>query len=452
MTLLGEMNVQLIGTLCVNVGAIGVGELNQKAICELRGELEGFLREFHAGLTSDPLERDSLADGGSLWARPGSGAFILEQSEFERYGQLLRYAIETIAPDGDLSVAAIDSALKDAIFAIGEQHGASANVLDCAIAEAADAFIRFASTPENVHECWVEIEGVNPSSLPASFGLTKFEVLGESHFNELKEIVSSDSVDPKVKLEMVSQFARTRTGSVVAIQSVSARDMAGALHVARREIGLTIESINCFADLIPFNSARLKIAHGKPDTGSSIKFSKSQDGSFLISPDYKTPFNLDMQRLREIEGFSGDARARVDELLSTHPRSRVQELMLRSVRWLGRAVAAETSEDGLLNSVIALECLTLPKKLESKIASTFSRRVARILDENGSKYERLVKDVKRLYNIRSRLVHDGSLEVSENDRAYCQSMAMAAVFTVITRSDIETIDSLEKLDEILRSD
>ena len=50
----------------------------------------------------------------------------------------------------------------------------------------------------------------------------------------------------------------------------------------------------------------------------------------------------------------------VEELLAHEVRDPVEELLLRAVRWVGRATAAESPEDQGLFSEIALGCLTRP--------------------------------------------------------------------------------------------
>ena len=50
----------------------------------------------------------------------------------------------------------------------------------------------------------------------------------------------------------------------------------------------------------------------------------------------------------------------VEELLAHEVRDPVEELLLRAVRWVGRATAAESPEDQGLFSEITLGCLTRP--------------------------------------------------------------------------------------------
>ena len=218
-----------------------------------------------------------------------------------------------------------------------------------------------------------------------------------------------------------------------------------ALNLAEREVQVTLECLNFFADLIPYNRARLRISQGRQGRESSLRMTIADDGSFLHAPQATIPWEFSLAKLRELDGPVGEALKRVEELLAKAGRSEVDELVLRAVRWVGRAVSAIRTEDKFLFAVIALDCITRPKRGHN-IRQELSSRAARVLSRRGEDRERLEGEIGWLYDIRSALVHDGSLEVTEDDSARIQSIALGTVVWALTSADVESAATLDDLE------
>ena len=296
------------------------------------------------------------------------------------------------------------------------------------------------------HECWIEIEGLDEASLPANFGTTRFAVLGDTDIDAHEAIVEEKhTVDKTGKVNYINRIAREIRGCPVAIQRVRARDNKAGLLLAECEVQITLECPNCFADVVPYNRARLRIARGKSNRGSTLQMALADEGSFLYSPQATIPWEFSLDRLRELQGLAGEGLQRVEALRAKGDRSEVEELILRAVRWVGRAVTAKRTEDKLLFAAIALDCITRPKGGHS-ISQQLSSRAARVLSGRGGDREKLEIEIKRLYDIRSTLVHDGSLEVTEDDRARLQTIALRTVVWALTSSDVESVTTLDELE------
>ena len=97
-------------------------------------ELEHYLRSFYADLSALTGAGDLL--GGSFWFRRSEGTLHFSVEEHQSYLQLLKTACNRLAPDANLSEAAIDSALKDAIFAVADVQGSRAKDTEVRIREA----------------------------------------------------------------------------------------------------------------------------------------------------------------------------------------------------------------------------------------------------------------------------------------------------------------------------
>ena len=420
------------------------------------GDFEEYLRSFYADLS--PSTDSGNLRGISFWWRASEGSLHLTSDESRRYHQLLQTCGKQLAPDADISEAAFDSALKEAIFTVADVTRSRTGDVEVRIREAIDGFRSFVTGPRRGYECWVEVEGLDHDSLPASFGDTRFVVLGDAEIDALEALVEEKhTVDKTGKMEHINRLAGEIRGSPIAIQRVNARDDKAALLLAEREVQITIECLNFFADVVPYNRARLRIARGKRSEGNTLQMALADEGSFLYSPQATIPWEFSLDRLRELEGAIGEALERVEELrakphrseveeLRAKPhRSEVDELLLRAVRWVGRAVTANRTEDKLLFAAIALDCIARPKRRHD-VRQRLASRAAHVLSGGGEDQERLETEIGRLYDIRSALVHDGSLEVTEDDRAAMQTVALRTVVWALTSSDFGSATTLDELE------
>ena len=410
-------------------------------------EFEQYLRSFYADLS--PLRGGDLP-GGNVWFLRGEGTLYLSVQERRDYVELLKTACRWLAPDASLSETAIDSALRDAIFAVADVPRTRATDLDVRIRRAVDLFRTYVKAPAQGYRCWIEIERLDRASLPAEFGLTRFVVLGTADVDALKDIVDEKHlVDREGKVETVARMAGEIEGRVVAVERVRARDQGAALAIANREVQITLECLNFFADIVPYNHARLRVSRGSGERGNSLQFAIADDGSFVHSPQTTLPWEFSFERLRGLTGAAGRALERVDALRRKADRDEVEELLVRAVRWVGRAVAAERTEDKFLFSMVALDCITRPTG-GTHVRRELSSRAASLLSGHGEDRETLQTDVSRLFDIRSALVHDGSLEVTEDDRARLQTIALRTVVWALTSSDVERATTLPALETCLK--
>ena len=104
----------------------------------------------------------------------------------------------------------------------------------------------------------------------------------------------------------------------------------------------------------------------------------------------------------------------------------MQELVLTAVRWAGRATIEATREESLLLFAIALECLVLPTR-GAELTHRLSQRVAWILSGDPDQRRGLTKRVRELYEVRSRVVHDGHYEVTEFERNGIRAVAKEVI-------------------------
>ncbi|MDE0210471.1 MAG: hypothetical protein OXJ64_11375 [Boseongicola sp.] len=400
-------------------------------------EFRRFLHVFVEELSTDGgLSDEQMA---TIWWREGQGSLQLDQEEANRYRQLLRGAQRELAPHDDLSRATIDKALQDAMFGVAKVKRENPEQLAEQVDLATDLVKERLGGRLEQYECWIEVHGFDPASLPSKFGSTRFESFGQAHLDQL------DAVDQATNAPIPQANARhmlgpdlSHEGRVIAIQPVRARDAKAAIGLATREVTATLDCLNCFSEIIPYNCAMLRVATSLRPTGSAIRFAYTDAGPFRNSPKSEIPWEYSMERLWELGGFAGKTLRRLDELLGRSERAEVEELLIRAARWVGRASAADTAEYDFLYTGIAIDCMMKPVSSKDK---KLLKRVKWLLSDFSD-----IGEIDRLWHLRNDLVHDGRLEVPEVDKRILHNIALNLLGRLLANGELKSIESLADLD------
>ena len=320
-------------------------------------------------------------------------------------------------------------------------------LVETRVNDAIDHLLSFFNTDLESFECWLPIDGLPEASLPAAFGQCRLEVVGPNHLEHVASLLRSND-GPNVE-ENISSFVQTLAhsmeGKVAAIVELQAKETGGALNMATGEVQATLECLNFFGPTMPFNNSTLSLSKGQSEPGMSHRLAISTEGTVSHRSSLTSmPASYSVTDLLSLPDPIGAAVTLVDSLLRQEPRSDVGKLLIRAVRWGGRAVAAESSQDKLLFFTIALECLALPDG-EAELSYRLSERVARAIGTDLDSRQAAFADAKRLYNMRSAIVHGGQKEISEYDIATIHAMAFSFIIYMLTDPEVRAMQSIEQL-------
>ena len=401
-------------------------------------EFRRYLSVLVEGLSTDDILSDEHM--AAVWWREGQGSLQFDQEGVDRYHELLQGAQRALAPHDELSRATIDKALQDAMFEVAQAKRDNPEQ----VAERVDLHIdlakeRLEGRPEQ-HECWIEVHGLDPASLPGKFGSTRFEPFNQNHLDQLDEIDRATNAPiPQASARHMLGADLSYEGRVIAIEQVRARDTKAAIGLATREVTATLGCLNCFFEVIPYNRAILRVANSQRPSGSAIRYAHTVAGAFRNSPKSEIPWEYSMERLWKLDGFAGKTVCRLDELVRQRERSEVDELLIRAARWIGRASAADTVEYDFLYTAIAIDCMMKPVWSRDK---TLLNRLKRLLSDFAD-----IDEIDRLWQLRNDLVHDGQLEVPEIDKRLLHNFALNSLGRLLANDELKSIDSLVDLDK-----
>lgn len=263
---------------------------------------------------------------------------------------------------------------------------------------------------------------------------------------EFPDAEGIDRVSEKAgMLKIVSQIAQQ--GTAWAEVSILAHE-GRVIEVARAQIELAISAIRAFTHI--FNSHSLRAAFGLPYelTGGFTGFIGTSADGLSIQNDrrgFTAPFTVDDQVIEYLQRhFAFDELSRIvgaewDALNTMHRAVRVALL------WLSRSIIAHTPSEALTHCTIALERILIIDGEETTV-ERFADRLAYLIADDKERRKAIHKAARRLYDVRSRVVHAGFSGVELRQHQEIEALAlqgMAAIGRLI--NEVATHEALREL-------
>ena len=330
----------------------------------------------------------------------GESAIFLTANQESQYQTTLRRLLDELGSNEELSKSTISNALQNAIFESLDIQGRRSADFSARLDKAMDDLARLALLPVQDYECFIEVAGLDQESLPARFGTVRFVIFNRYQSRRLQ-------LDPLVRV-----LAPDMMDSCFGVVKVHARDGKAAIALASRIVRSTVDCLNFFVDMIPYNHGWVFL-RGDREQRTTAAIAIEPDGTCYSSVSRTEPLgHFSMIKLRKTQSTHGLVKS-VSLLLRTK-RSETEELLLTVVQIAGRATIARRPEESFLLFAVALESLILPRNGQ-ELTRRLSQRIARLLIKDVTKRVEHSKEVRRLYGIRSRIVHSGSYEIDASD-------------------------------------
>ena len=404
-----------------------------------------FVRDFLQTLSDNlsTVSPDKIRGFPSFMHQDG-GSLFLSDEEAQQYRRIATRLHRILAPKEDLSESTINAALRGAVFQAldlqGRRGGDFASRLDAAV----DKIATLASLSVEDYDCLVEVCGLDTKALPARFGPVRFVHFNQYQLRKLRRSALPAGHRDAERRRVVHHTTDRLSDHCFGIARVRARDAEAAHALARRRVRGTMDCVNFFTDMVPYNHGWLYMP-GERDRRPTMSAAIKPDGSLWCNTSRTDPIGLfSFGQLRTVWRLRSTV-TRVTGLLREQ-RDPVGELLLTSVQTAGRATITGGSEDSFLLYSIALESLVLPQA-GGELSYRLSQRVARLLA--GDKHTRIEcsKEVKRLYGIRSRIVHSGSHEIDVRDLDAMRICAKRVILSMLGSAAVAKCKTVQALDE-----
>ncbi|MDB9511147.1 HEPN domain-containing protein [Kamptonema animale CS-326] len=141
------------------------------------------------------------------------------------------------------------------------------------------------------------------------------------------------------------------------------------------------------------------------------------------------------------------------DLASTNNLNKFQKRIILAIEWIGQSIAELSPQSAFLKSAIALEIIFTYNEntiITPSILNQISEGAALILGESIEERMEIESKVKKLYSLRSAIVHSGNKNISESDHQTMLEVSRAVIIRLLTSKALKSIDSVEKLYELLK--
>ncbi len=303
------------------------------------------------------------------------------------------------------------------------------------------------SITPRVYFVYYPVYGLAEESLPIQLGNVKFCIFDETQLS----LYSGVDVEKERKSEIENEHLMLGksikesgiVGKPIGLIKVNAFDEIAAEKLAEKKLTSTIEILNFYSDLIPYQKGYLYLPGDNQIVRRNVIVQTNGDEPYFSygwnlsgSP---IPFSL--QKLIESDKSNRIGFSKIYSLISKK-RNTFEERIITSIQWAGKATVKKRKEESFLLYAISLECLITPEKNRDEIGNRLRRRIGKILGKNARIRRKISNEICNLYDIRSNIVHDGSYEVTDADLSLLRAYSKTCILHIINEISFDSIKDI----------
>ncbi len=366
----------------------------------------------------------------SLFSREGLDTMMLDEPDSSAlYGCLLD--LHKAVPHGRdaISLRAVELAVHEAILkafsALQETSLAFDGRLTSALVELRRILLQ---APK---QFWIHlpVAGLVLSELPKKVGSIEF-YKGASLISQVPLVAQTQAI-------AATPYARIL---------VKASDSHAAVEMAVRELRQTCDLLNYFGGVVGNREARICLPWDAKAFLAAVGISETEENRLSsFSHQWRgpfIPFSLNLLFDEPRAGHGGFTRAL--EIISKVTRTSLEDRLLSAIQWAGRATVEERREEAFLLFTVALESLVVSNEDKEQITQRFAIRGAHLIGQHFASRKELYKRLKKLYGLRSAIVHSGSIKVTDADKGTIAYFVRAAIFTMLTLKPFTEMKTVEE--------
>lgn len=370
------------------------------------------------------------------------GGLAMNGEDARNYRRVLSKIIEITTATEVMSKKWVEKQVQHAILASLDLVNLQKNVaLDSRIEDSLLELANSLKQEPQDFQVYFPVGGIALDGLPFQFGSVMFKALNE---NEIEELVARSTLPGVSDLEknnahrfitdtLDDNETRKRALAIVKVSSV---DNEAARTLALQEIRLAVDGLSFFSDIVPYAGNSPYIFGERGFTSVTLFDYKVAEPSSLAFSIHSVGPQIPL-KLRTLESYNIQSPIgfdKVSDILQQLPnrRTKLQKGFLASIQWAGRATAEPRQEEAFLLYMIALESLVLMDRDRAELNYRLSLRVAHLLGIDTSSRIKISKDLRELYGIRSRIVHNGDYQISAANLALIRAITKNCIIALLT--------------------
>mgnify|MGYP001549672308 CR=1 FL=1 len=299
----------------------------------------------------------------------------------------------------------------------------------------ADVLAEALLCPPTPQELLIPVVGFSVKHLPRRFGGIRFSAATPATLKRFLSSKGSRLWSDHFERDLPAEFAVGRL-------TVRANTPSAAASKARRAVALALDVLNFFADLLHPRDWKVRVALVEefPEHHPLVvSFDAGKQTTHVNFAANEFLFPLELPKSTEpLARHLGLARC--DKFLAATPTEHERRL-LAAVAWAGRATVEPRREVAFLHYAIALETLVIARKVTDSLVREVAVRTALLAHKEPSRRVSAFDDVRRLYDIRSKIAHSGSLQVTDADLSDMRWYAKQATVFVLTMAEMKDVQT-----------
>jgi hypothetical protein len=133
--------------------------------------------------------------------------------------------------------------------------------------------------------------------------------------------------------------------------------------------------------------------------------------------------------------------------------NKFEKRIMLAVEWIGQSMADPSPQSAFIKAAIALEIIFTYNEKEiitPSIMNQISESIALILGSSVDERLKIESRVKKLYGLRSKIVHSGKKDISQADYKTLLEIARSVIIKILTSDKLNSVDSVGDLYTILK--
>lgn len=385
-----------------------------------------------------------------FFSQADEGTLFLTGTEASQYRECFKLLIGAVG-DENISSKAIEKLYQKTILTTLDIYEKRRDIpFAQRLADAIDELKSSLTSPLTTFNVYYPVFGLAADGLPIKVGNVLFCKFDDVHLEKFQKFLNDYEGDENEKAQRTS-FAESIKqseifGKTAGLIEVKAFDNIAAKTLALKELTLTIDVINFFSDIIPYqkghiylpgNNERLTINVPIISTGEKPSFTFGYEVVGPLMP-FSFPQLLENNKKRNW-GFS-----KIANLLSKN-RNGLEEKIISAIQWAGKATVESNKEGAFLLYAISLESLILLDNKKEELGYRLRTRVAHLLGSNLENRKKISNKVRDLYTVRSQIVHSGSYQVTDADISLIRSYSKNCILHIVNKKPFSSMDSIDSL-------
>ena len=207
--------------------------------------------------------------------------------------------------------------------------------------------------------------------------------------------------------------------------------------------------INVVLYCIPFlNSENQQISITQTNASDEIYIIKEKGSSeFFATKDLLSPLYKVNENLFRYEGNN----KKLFEFIDRNNLSEIETKVKRAVSWVGQSLRKTDIVESFLNLCVAFETLFTYQDefIKDSLISQMTDQSAFLCENNLDSRKKLVKEIKDLYRLRSKIVHHGNADISEQNYHDFLKIIKKIIHGILNLIDSEKITTAQQLRNFL---